>query len=76
MRAIRASRLPVKLRLEARDIVNNAGTGILKYFVENTEADWDLTLDVNLKGVFLCCRRVVPEVSKHEGNSLSSAQRV
>jgi NAD(P)-dependent dehydrogenase (short-subunit alcohol dehydrogenase family) len=43
-------------------VVNNAGTGVLKTFVENTEADWDRTLDVNLKGVFLCCRRVVPEM--------------
>jgi 3-oxoacyl-[acyl-carrier protein] reductase len=43
-------------------LVNNAGTGVLKTFLENTEADWDQTLDVNLKGVFRCCRRVVPEM--------------
>ena len=51
-------------------LVNNAGTGILKLFVENTEADWDLTLDVNLKGVFLCCRRVVPEMSKQQRGAI------
>src|SRR5947207_2071749 len=51
-------------------LVNNAGTGILKLFVENTEADWDLTLDVNLKGVFLCCRRVVPEMSKQYSGAI------
>ena len=51
-------------------LVNNAGTGILKLFVENTEGDWDLTLDVNLKGVFLCCRRVVPEMSKQQSGAI------
>ena len=51
-------------------LVNNAGTGILKLFVENTEADWDLTLGVNLKGVFLCCCRVVPEMSKQQSGAI------
>jgi len=51
-------------------LVNNAGTGILKLFVENTEGDWDLTLNVNLKGVFLCCRRVVPEMSKQQSGAI------
>ena len=50
--------------------VNNAGIGALKLFVENTEADWDRTLDVNLKGVFLCCRRVVPEMIKQQGGAI------
>jgi meso-butanediol dehydrogenase/(S,S)-butanediol dehydrogenase/diacetyl reductase len=34
-------------------------------FIENlSEEDWDLTLDVNLKGVFLCNRAVVPYFKK------------
>jgi NAD(P)-dependent dehydrogenase (short-subunit alcohol dehydrogenase family) len=28
--------------------------------LEHSEADWDLTLNVNLKSVFLCCQRVLP----------------
>ena len=57
-------------------LVNNAGTGILKLFVENTEGDWDLTLDVNLKGVFLCCRRVVPEMSKQQSGAIVNSASI
>lgn len=41
-------------------LVNNAGTLVVKPMVEQTEADWDRVLNVNLKGVFLCCREVLP----------------
>ena len=44
-------------------LVNNAGTLVVKPLVEQTEEDWDRVLDVNLKGVFLCCRQVVPAMS-------------
>jgi NAD(P)-dependent dehydrogenase (short-subunit alcohol dehydrogenase family) len=43
-------------------LVNNAGKVVVKPLVEQSEADWDRVLDVNLKGVFLCCRHVVPEM--------------
>jgi NAD(P)-dependent dehydrogenase (short-subunit alcohol dehydrogenase family) len=43
-------------------LVNNAGTLVVKPMVEQTEAEWDRVLDVNLKGVFLCCRDVLPEM--------------
>jgi 3-oxoacyl-[acyl-carrier protein] reductase len=43
-------------------LVNNAGKVIVKQMVEQSEADWDHVVDVNLKGVFLCCRYVVPEM--------------
>jgi NAD(P)-dependent dehydrogenase (short-subunit alcohol dehydrogenase family) len=33
-------------------LVNNAGIGIAKPLVDYTEADWDLQLGVNLKGMF------------------------
>ncbi len=45
-------------------LVNNAGVTIKKYTSEHTEAEYDLTLDVNLKGTFLCCKRVVEEMRK------------
>jgi NAD(P)-dependent dehydrogenase (short-subunit alcohol dehydrogenase family) len=35
-------------------LVNNAGIYPAKAFLEMTEADWDLVMSVNLKGVFLC----------------------
>ncbi len=33
-------------------LINNAGIGIPKPFVDYTEADWEKQLDVNLKGMF------------------------
>ncbi len=43
-------------------LVNNAGKVLVKPMVEQSEADWDRVVDVNLKGVFLCCRYVLPEM--------------
>src|SRR6202521_728287 len=43
-------------------LVNNAGTLVVKPMVEQTEEEWDRVLDVNLKGVFICCRQVLPEM--------------
>lgn len=37
-------------------LVNNAGVVALDWAEELTEADWDLTINVNLKGVFLMCQ--------------------
>lgn len=51
-------------------LVNNAGTAVMKPLVEQTEADWDLVLDVNLKGVFLCCQRVAPEMIKQKRGAI------
>jgi 3-oxoacyl-[acyl-carrier protein] reductase len=35
-------------------LVNNAGTQTFKPFLEVTEEEWDLVIDTNLKGSFLC----------------------
>ena len=43
-------------------LVNNAGKVVVKQMVEQSEADWDRVVETNLKGVFLCCRHVVPEM--------------
>jgi NAD(P)-dependent dehydrogenase (short-subunit alcohol dehydrogenase family) len=43
-------------------LVNNAGRLVVKALVEQTEEEWDRVVDVNLKGVFLCCRYVLPEM--------------
>jgi 3-oxoacyl-[acyl-carrier protein] reductase len=41
-------------------LVNNAGVAMSKPILETSETEWDDMLDVNLKGVFLCCRAVLP----------------
>jgi NAD(P)-dependent dehydrogenase (short-subunit alcohol dehydrogenase family) len=45
-------------------LVNNACILVEKPLLETTEEDLDRVLNVNLKGVFLCIKRVVPEMFK------------
>jgi len=45
-------------------LVNNAGIAMAKPMLETTEADWDEIIDINLKGVFLCCKAVLPTMTK------------
>ena len=51
-------------------LVNNAGIVVLNRMRDQTEADWDRVLDVNLKGVFLCCHRVVREMEKQASGAI------
>ena len=41
-------------------LFNNASVWLRKPFLEISEAEWDLALDVNLKGPFLCSQAVAP----------------
>jgi 3-oxoacyl-[acyl-carrier protein] reductase len=41
-------------------LVNNAGVGLIRNVDDLTEADFDLTIAVNLKSAFLCMQAVVP----------------
>jgi len=45
-------------------LINNAGIYMQKSLTDVTEQDFDRTLDINLKGVFLCSKAVVPEMIK------------
>jgi NAD(P)-dependent dehydrogenase (short-subunit alcohol dehydrogenase family) len=48
-------------------LVNNAG-GALNTphrLAEIEERHWDLVVNVNLKGAFLCCQQVIPTMMKH-----------
>jgi 3-oxoacyl-[acyl-carrier protein] reductase len=47
-------------------LVNNAGGALdTPYLLEEIEEkDWNLVVDVNLKGAFLCCQAVIPEMVK------------
>ncbi len=49
-------------------LVNNAGVASQKLLMDLSEAEWDRLMDVDLKGVFLCCRAALPYmVSKKHG---------
>ncbi|MGO4852550.1 SDR family NAD(P)-dependent oxidoreductase [Phaeovulum sp. W22_SRMD_FR3] len=41
-------------------LVNNAGIGIHKSFAETTEDDFDLLMNIHLKGVFFLTQRLLP----------------
>jgi len=41
-------------------LVNNAGIGIIRSVDDLTEEDFDVTIAVNLKSVFLCTQAVIP----------------
>lgn len=43
-------------------VVNNAGVQVEKTVVESTDADWDLVMGANAKGVFNVCRAVIPQM--------------
>ena len=43
-------------------LVNNAGVVTFTPFVDLTEEEWNLIMDVNLKGPFHCCKYVLPHM--------------
>jgi NAD(P)-dependent dehydrogenase (short-subunit alcohol dehydrogenase family) len=46
-------------------LVNNAGIESHPVLTkELTEASWDRVININLKGVFLCCQAVIPQMMK------------
>jgi len=47
-------------------LVNNAGIAQFVPFLEMTEEDWDRTLDINLKGYFLCAQACAKEMIKQK----------
>ncbi len=48
----------------------NAATQIAKSVVDTTEEEWEQIHAVNLKGVFLCCKHVIPIMQKQGGGSI------
>ena len=49
-------------------LVNNAGVGAGRPIADCDEEMWDAHCDVNLKGLFFCCRAAIPELTKSNGN--------
>lgn len=78
------NRLGVKLLFEhANDrfkhidvLVNNAGYLEQKPFRKITDNDWDDTLDVNLKGAFICTQEIIPYLEQVTGGSIINISSV
>lgn len=49
---------------------NNAAIYIAKDIVELPEDDWDRLMNVNVKGVYLCCKHVIPHMIHQGGGSI------
>jgi 3-oxoacyl-[acyl-carrier protein] reductase len=45
-------------------LVNNAAIWTLVPTEELSEADWDRMININMKGVFLCCKAVIPVMKR------------
>ena len=51
-------------------LVNNAGVALLEPALEVPEANWDKTMDLNLKAPFFLSQRVGSEMIKHGGGKI------
>lgn len=52
-------------------LVNNAGVALIGVPAhEVTEAQWDLVMDVNLKGTWLCCKHFIPNMIKQRSGRI------
>jgi NAD(P)-dependent dehydrogenase (short-subunit alcohol dehydrogenase family) len=49
---------------------NNAGTLFRRAITETNKEEWEYVIDVNLKGVFLCCKYAIPIMKKQGGGSI------
>lgn len=54
-------------------LVNNAGVGAGRPIADCDEAMWDAHCDVNLKGLFFCCRAAIPALKQSNGNIVNIA---
>jgi NAD(P)-dependent dehydrogenase (short-subunit alcohol dehydrogenase family) len=51
-------------------LVNNAGIGLGQLIHETTEEDWDIVFDINMKGLFLMTKAVLPAMLKQKYGSI------
>ena len=51
-------------------LVNNAGVQTWKPLLEVTEEEWDLVVDTNLKGCFLCTQQAARHMRDHGGGCI------
>lgn len=58
-------------------LINNAGiAGVNKPTHEVTEAEWDMVMAINVKGVFFCTKHVVPYMQKNGGGSIINSSSI
>ena len=51
-------------------LINNAGIGTYRPFLESTLREWDLVMDINLRATYIGCRAVAPIMVEQGGGSI------
>ena len=57
-------------------LVNNAGVSTTIPVAKMTEEEWDRTIDVNMKGTFLCCRAVIPAMKERRHGKIVNVSSI
>ena len=57
-------------------LFNNAGIQLHKSLVDTEEADWDRLFDINVKGMFLVSKAVIPSMERGGGGVILNAASV
>lgn len=57
-------------------LVNNAGINKRGWFGEITDDDWDMILEANLKGPFICCQEIFPHMTEKGGGRIVNMSSV
>ena len=60
----------VEARRDVDILVANSGTVVRKPPEELSIEEWDLVIDTNLKGTFLCCKAAFPHLVKRGGGKI------
>ncbi len=47
-------------------LVNNAGIAQQKLFIDISEIEWDNMINVHIKGMFNCCKLILPKMISHK----------
>ena len=55
-------------RLDA--LVNSAGIGLIRPVAEATEEEYDRVASIDLRGMWLCCKYVIPHLQKQKGGAI------
>ena len=51
-------------------LINNAGIGSYRSFLETSVKQWDLVMDIDLRAPFICCKAVAPIMVEQRGGSI------
>lgn len=57
-------------------LINNAGIAQQKLFTDITENDWDRMFAVDVKGVFNCCRTVLPSMIRQKRGKIINVSSI